>query len=46
MVNTTDIRKICKTNDETEANRLLDEGWKIISIVQVGFGFQYLLVKE
>ena len=46
MIDTTSIKKIRKTRDENEVNLLLEEGWKLISIVQTGVGFQYLLVRE
>lgn len=46
MIELTGVRKDKKTNNEDDVNKWLSEGCTLISIVLLGAGFQYLLVRE
>lgn len=40
-----DVKEVKKTSSETEVNFLIEQGWRLLSITQVGASFQYLLVR-
>lgn len=42
----TNIKEVRRTTSEKEANFLLEQGWKMVSITPIGTHFQYLLVRE
>ncbi|TQK41926.1 hypothetical protein FB479_11627 [Brevibacillus sp. AG162] len=42
----TEIKKICRTASEQEANQKLDDGWVLINILNSGFNIEYLLVRS
>lgn len=42
----TEIKQICRTASEQEANQKLNEGWVLLNILNSGFNIHYLLVRS
>jgi len=42
----TDIKQVRKTNNDTEVNLLLAQGWELLHIVNSGCQFFFLLIRR